>query len=154
MKSGLVRNHKLGFREYCDASLSVLPRSSWRKRRGLRKPVTVRSRIDERRCMDFLLVQLESGTRVRILNSLDEFSRVCGAAHVATSSSGVWVVNILEAAPAQHWLPASILSDSRSEFTGMKDQAWAEENGEVDSHRPGQVRSNRLHVRLQRSHVG
>ncbi len=71
--------------------------------------------------MDFMLDQLVRGRRIRILNVLDEFSRVCHADHVDTSIPGAKVVRILEAAAAEHGLPESILSDNGSGITDSKD---------------------------------
>jgi transposase InsO family protein len=66
---------------------------------------------------DVTFFELKDGTKVEILNFLDDFSRVCVASKVFTVTSAPEVVSSLYEAGGTWGLPASLLTDNGAIFT-------------------------------------
>ena len=73
---------------------------------------------------DFVEDQTENGTRFRVLTLIDEYSRVCLAAHAAWSIRAVDVIAVVEAAMVAHGQPAHIRSDNGPEFIAYAIRDW------------------------------
>lgn len=69
---------------------------------------------------DFVQDNLENGTKFRILNIIDEYTRKCIACIPRTSFTGYSVVEILINAFKTHGVPEYIRSDNGKEFVANK----------------------------------
>lgn len=78
---------------------------------------------------DFLMTRTDDGLPVRILNVVDEFTRVAVACRVARSLGTRDVVAALEAAFKLHGKPALLRSDNGREFISATLAAWLQEQG-------------------------
>lgn len=78
---------------------------------------------------DFLMTRTDDGLPVRILNVVDEFSRVAVACRVARSIGTRDVVATLEAAFKAHGKPELLRSDNGREFISATLAAWLYEHG-------------------------
>ena len=73
---------------------------------------------------DFVEDQTENGTRFRVLTLIDEYSRVCLAAHAAWSIRAVDVIAVVEVAMTAHGQPGHIRSDNGPEFIAYAIRDW------------------------------
>jgi transposase InsO family protein len=78
---------------------------------------------------DFMSVRTVNGTGLRILNVVDEFTRVCVGSHVAYSIGATEVRRALEPIFAAHGRPLLMRSDNGREFIAATLQAWLREQG-------------------------
>lgn len=78
---------------------------------------------------DFVEDQTESGTRIRILTLIDEFTRRCLAVHVDWSIRAVDVITVVEAAFERYGRPQHLRSDNGPEFIAKAVQDWLGEAG-------------------------
>ena len=78
---------------------------------------------------DFLMTRTDDGLPVRILNVVDEFTRVAVACRVARSLGTRDVVAALEAAFRLHGKPALLRSDNGREFISATLAEWLFEQG-------------------------
>jgi putative transposase len=74
--------------------------------------------------LGFVEDQTESGTRLRILTLLDEYTRQCLAVHAAWSIRAVDAITVIEAAIARYGAPQHLRSDNGSEFIAYAIQDW------------------------------
>jgi putative transposase len=63
------------------------------------------TRSDKRWSLDFVSDQLANGWRFRVLNIVDDFSRICVGQIVDTSISGARQARYLDELDGQHQLP-------------------------------------------------
>jgi putative transposase len=91
---GLVENRKRTYRVYSALRMQVRTK---RRRKLIRPrvPMAVPTRPNERWSADFVHDQLADGRRIRILNIVDDFSRVCVGQLVDLSISGSRMVRLL-----------------------------------------------------------
>ncbi|MBC6414074.1 MAG: transposase [Chromatiales bacterium] len=74
--------------------------------------------MDERGAMDFIHEQFRNGRRFRILNRVDDYSRICIGQIIALSISGLCIANYLsQLIQFRQVKPKSIVCDNRAEFT-------------------------------------
>jgi putative transposase len=105
-----------------------------RKRRkqisGLRwLPMTPVLAPNERWSMDFVSDALSSGRRFRVLNIVDDYSKLSPAIEVDTSLPGLRVMRTLERAIDLHGKPKLIVMDNGPEFTCRALDEWASSQG-------------------------
>jgi putative transposase len=143
-RRGHAVNHKRVYRLYRAAGLAVRRRRRKRVAAGLRRPLVVPTRPNERWSMDFVSDAFDGGRGFRILNVVDDFTRECLAAEVDTSLPGLRVARVLdEIAERRGAYPASIVVDNGPEFTGRDLDAWAYRRGvELRFIRPGKPVEN------------
>jgi len=123
----LVRNKKRTYRLYTEEGLQV--RTKKRKRLNrTRLPITLASYPNERWSMDFVSDQLSSGRRFRVLNILDDYTKLLVGQLVAVSISGARVARFLGQLQDQHGLPKRIVCDNGTEFTSKAMHFWAKQN--------------------------
>lgn len=78
---------------------------------------------------DFMSAQVRRGGKIRILNVLDEYSRVSLGSHVARSIGASAVVAHLERLFELHGTPTAIRSDNGREFISATVREFLEEHG-------------------------
>lgn len=125
---GLVQNPKRTYRLYCQLGMQV--RTKRRKKLiRPRVPIQVPTAPNERWSADFVHDQLANGRRIRILNIVDDFSRVCVAQLVDTSISGHRTVRLLDDLAETRGLPNALNLDNGPEFTSKALFFWSQRTG-------------------------
>ena len=137
--SGINRIYRL----YREEGLTVRKRKARRKAVGTRTPILVEAKINARWSLDFVHDQFAQGRRFRILNIVDDVTRVCLAAIPDTSISGKRVARELTMLIGTRGKPQMIVSDNGTEFTSNAMLGWAKDHG-VDWHyiAPGRPMQN------------
>ena len=128
-REGFLVNRKRVYRLYREEGLKL--RRKRRKRvSGLRRerPAGALS-PNERWSMDFVSDSLSSGRRFRVLNIVDDFSKLSPAIEVDTSLPGLRVIRTLERAIELHGKPKTIVMDNGPEFTCRALDEWAWSRG-------------------------
>jgi len=77
-----------------------------------RVPMVLPSRPNERWSMDFVSDQLANGRRIRVLNIVDDYSRVCVGQLVDVSISGARVARFLDQFRELCGLPRTLVMDN------------------------------------------
>ena len=125
---GLVQNRKRTYRLYCELGMQV----RIKKRKKLvrpRIPLTVPSKPNERWSLDFISDQLFDGRRFRVLNIVDDYSRVCVGQVVDSSISGERLVRFLEQLRETRGLPDGLVLDNGPELTSKAMFFWSQATG-------------------------
>jgi len=125
---GLVVNKKKTYRIYKELGMQVRTK----KRKKLvrpRVPMLLPTRMNERWSMDFVSDQLSNGRRIRVLNIVDDFSRICVGQIVDFSISGARLVHYLDQLKSERGLPTTLVLDNGPEFTGKALFFWSKANG-------------------------
>ena len=137
--SGINRIYRL----YREEGLTVRKRKARRKAIGTRTPILVEAKVNARWSLDFVHDQFAQGRRFRILNIVDDVTRVCLAAIPDTSISGKRVARELTMLIGTRGKPQMIVSDNGTEFTSNAMLGWAKDHG-VDWHyiAPGRPMQN------------
>ncbi len=141
-REGLVINRKRTYRIYCEEGLQV--RTKRRKKLVRpRIPMAVPTRPNERWSLDFVHDQLADGRRIRVLNIIDDYSRVCVGQLVDRSISGVRVVRYLEELAQSRSMPKSIIMDNGTELTSKAMFFWSQRTGiKLNFIQPGKPTQN------------
>jgi len=126
---GLRVNHKRVYRVYREEGLQLPKRRRKRLRSVRREPLKPAEAINVRWSMDFVSDALADGRKFRVLNVLDEFSRVCLAIEVNTSLPGSVVTRVLDEIAAERGYPAVVVVDNGPEFRGREMDNWACRHG-------------------------
>ena len=124
---GMKVNKKRIYRLYKELGLS-LPRKRRKKLNRQHSPMTLPSGSGERLSMDFIHDQLEDGTRFRVLNIIDDFSRECVGQLVDTSITGERVARFLDQLVSARGRPQAIVCDNGTEFTSKAMFFWSRDN--------------------------
>jgi putative transposase len=124
-REGWQVNHKLIYRLYRGAGLSVRRRKRKRVLLDRGKPRNVLSIPNQRWSMDFITDTTSTGQRFRTLVVLDEGTRECLACEVDTSLTGERVARVLDRLATDRGYPKEILSDNGPEFAGLVLNQWA-----------------------------
>ena len=96
-KEGCVMNQKRFRRLYREEGLAVRKRGGRKRALGMRAPMVLPSRPNERWSLDFVSDSFTDGRRFRILAVVDDFTRECLALVADTSLSGARVARKLDA---------------------------------------------------------
>lgn len=123
---GMVINPKRTYRLYREEGLQVRTKRRKKLQRP-RTPMAVPTRANERWSLDFVSDQLANGRRFRVLNVVDDFSRVCVLQVVDLSISGQRLAR--ELARLGDRLPRTIVCDNGPELTSKAMFFWARESG-------------------------
>jgi putative transposase len=89
------------YRLYREEGLTVRKRKARRKAIGTRTPILVEAKVNARWSLDFVHDQFAQGRRFRILNIVDDVTRVCLAAIPDASFSGKRVARELRCSSAR-----------------------------------------------------
>ena len=121
----LVVNRKRTYRLYTELGMQV--RTKRRKKLVRpRVPMLVPSRPNERWSLDFVHDQLADGRRFRVLNIVDDYSRVCVGQLVDLSISGARMVRYLDQLKESRGLPQAIVLDNGPEMTSKAMFFWSQ----------------------------
>ena len=103
-----------------------------KKRRKVIRPrvhIDIPIRPNECWSLDFVSDQLANGRRIRLLNIVDNYSRVCVDQIVDTSISGARLVKQLDELAKTRGLPQALLMDNGPEFTSKAMFFWSQRTG-------------------------
>ena len=123
----LVTNRKRTYRLYTELGMQVRTKRRKKLRRP-RLPMAVPTRSNERWSADFVHDQLADGRRLRILNIVDDYSRVCVGQLVDTSISGMRMARFLSELEATRGLPRTLVLDNGPEMTSKALFFWSQES--------------------------
>lgn len=142
-REGLAMNQKRFRRLYREEGLQVRKRGGRKRALGMRAPLGLPSRPNERWSLDFVSDSFTDGRRFRALAVVDDCTRECLALVADTSLSGVRVARELDAIIAARGKPRTCVSDNGTELTSMAILAWSKATG-VDWHyiQPGKPQQN------------
>lgn len=122
----LVINRKRTHRIYTELGLQV--RTKRRKKLVRpRIPLEVPTKPNERWSLDFVHDQLSDGRRFRVLNVVDDYSRVCVGQLVDTSISGARMARFLGQLIESRAKPRAIVMDNGTEMTSKAMFFWSRE---------------------------
>ncbi len=125
---GLVCNRKRTWRLYTELGLQVRTKRR-RKLRRPRVPIAVPTRPNERWSADFIYDQLADGRRLRVLNIVDDYSRLCVGQLVDLSIGGVRMVRLFEELREVRGLPETLVLDNGPEMTSKAMFFWSRKHG-------------------------
>ena len=142
-REGLAMNQKRFRRLYREEGLQVRKRGGRKRALGLRAPLALPSRPNERWSLDFVSDTFTDGRRFRALAVGDDCTRECLALVADTSLSGARVARELDALIAIRGKPTTCVSDNGTELTSMAILAWSKGAG-LDWHyiQPGKPQQN------------
>lgn len=138
-REGLVVNRKRSLRLYRQLRLQIRLRPRRKKGNVTRVPIPKPSKPLEVWSMDFIHDRLENGRKLKVLNIVDDFSRVCVGQIVSDSITGKHLAEFFESLDAK---PKVIRCDNGPEFWSNAFQAWAYEKVRVDFIQPGKPQQN------------
>ncbi len=128
-REGLVANRKRTYRLYIEQGLQV----RMKKRRKLPRRDRIAPQVPERPMqrwsLDFVSDQLADCRRFRVLNIVDDHSRICPGQIVDVSISGARVARHLDDLALLHGLPEEIVLDNGPEGTSRAMFDWSERTG-------------------------
>jgi putative transposase len=125
---GVVVNRKRTYRLYTELGMQV--RTKRRKKLVRpRIPMVIPARPNERWSTDFVSDQLANGRRIRVLNIVDDYSRVCVGQLVDVSISGARVARFLDQLSELRGLPRTLVMDNGPEFTSKALFFWSRKTG-------------------------
>jgi putative transposase len=125
---GVVENAKRTYRLYSELGMQVRTK---RRRKLIRPrvPMALPSRPNERWSADFVHDQLADGRRIRILNIVDDYSRVCVGQYVDLSISGARMARLLDELKETRGLPKTLVLDNGPEMTSKAMFFWSRQHG-------------------------
>jgi len=94
-----------------------------------RVPMAVPSKPNERWSMDFVSDQLANGRRIRVLNIVDDYSRVGVGQLVDVSIAGARLTRFLGQLRELRGLPRTLVMDNGPEFTSKALFFWSRKTG-------------------------
>jgi putative transposase len=154
-REGLAMNQKRFRRLYREEGLQVRKRGGRKRALGLRAPLALPSRPNERWSLDFVSDTFTDGRRFRALAVVDDCTRECLALVADTSLSGVRVARELDAIITVRGKPMTCVSDNGTELTSMAILAWSKgTGGRLALHPAGQAATERVRRELQRPAPG
>jgi len=125
---GLVVNRKRTYRLYSGLGMRVRTKKRKKLTRP-RIPLPAATAPNERWSMDFVHDQLANGRRFRILNIVDDYSRVCVGQLVDFSISGHRAARFLDHLGQTRGLPKTIVLDNGPEMTSKAMFFWSQGSG-------------------------
>jgi len=127
-REGLVTNRKRTYRIYRELGMQV--RTKRRKRLVRpRVPLELPTSPNQRWSLDFVHDQLADGLRIRVLNVVDDSSRVCVGQLVDLSISGERLARFLAGLASNRCLPQRIVMDNGPEMTSKPMFLWSQASG-------------------------
>jgi putative transposase len=144
-REGWRVNHKRVYRLYSEEGLSLKRKQPKRRKSAVPRQVRLDPQAaNERWAMDFVHDVLAGGRTIRILATIDAYTRECVALVAQPSFRGEDVAAILSDAGCRRGsLPALISVDNGTEFTSRALDHWAYWNKvQLDFSRPGKPTDN------------
>lgn len=138
-REGLVINRKRTLRVYREQKLQIRYRPRRKKANVVRVPIEKPSSPNQVWSMDFIHDRLENGRKVKVLNVVDDFTRVCVGQIVSDSITGHHLVRFFDELEK---VPAVIRCDNGPEFWSRAFQAWAHNKVTIDFIQPGKPQQN------------
>ena len=127
-RDGLVVNRKRTYRLYSELRLQVRTKRRKKLTRP-RVPLEVPLTANERWSIDFVHDQLADGRRLKILNIVDDYSRVCVGQLTDLSISGERMTRYLDQIGQARGLPKRIVLDNGPEMTSKALFLWSQRRG-------------------------
>ena len=124
-QEGLVVNRKRTYRLYTALKLQVRTKRRKKLTRP-RVPMAIPTRSNERWSADFVHDQLADGRRFRVLNIVDDYSRVCVGQLTDLSISGERMVRFLDQLAETRGLPETLVLDNGPELTSKAMFFWSQ----------------------------
>ena len=138
-REGLVVNRKRSLRVYREQRLQIRHRPRRRKISIMRLPIAKPNAPNQVWSMDFIHDRLENGRKLKVLNVVDDFSRVCVGQIVGDSITGRHLAKFFDDLDHK---PAALRCDNGPEFWSRAFQAWAHEKVKIDFIQPGKPQQN------------
>jgi putative transposase len=127
-REGLVENRKRTYRIYTELGMQVRTKRRNKLLRA-RVPLDVPSSSNQRWSLDFVHDQLADSRRIRVLNIVDHYSRVCIGQLVDLSISGERMARYLDELSQGRGLPRRIIMDNGREMTSKAMFLWSQWTG-------------------------
>jgi len=142
-KEGKVKNHKRTERIYAEEGLAIRRKRKKKRIPSLRVPLPEASMPNETWSMDFVHDSCITGTKIKILTVVDDFTRSCPGLLTKSSIPGRGVTEFIDQRAFICGYPGSIRVDNGPEFRGKHFQQWAEQRGiYIDYIEPGKPMDN------------
>lgn len=138
-REGLVINRKRSLRVYREQKLQIRHRPRRKKVSIMRAPIAKPTAPNQVWSMDFIHDRLENGRKIKVLNVVDDFSRVCVGQIIRDSITGRHLTEFFDQLDK---VPAVVRCDNGPEFWSRAFQAWAHEKVQVDFIQPGKPQQN------------
>jgi putative transposase len=138
-REGLVINRKRSLRVYREQNLQIRHRQRRKKVSIMRAPIGKPTAPNQVWSMDFIHDRLENGRKVKVLNVVDDFSRVCVGQLISDSITGRHLAEFFDQLDR---VPAVVRCDNGPEFWSRAFQAWAHEKVQIDFIQPGKPQQN------------
>ena len=138
-REGLVINRKRSLRVYREQRLQIRHRPRRKKGFIVRVPIAKPTGPNQVWSMDFIHDRLENGRKLKILNVVDDFSRVCVGQVVSDSITGKHLARFFDELARK---PAVIRCDNGPEFWSRAFQGWAQDRVKIDFIQPGKPQQN------------
>jgi putative transposase len=123
---GHTVNRKRVYRLYTEERLMMRRRGGRKRAIGVRSPMPLPIRPNQRWSLDFVHDQMTDWRRLRILAVVDDYTRECLALVVDTSIPGIRVARELDKIVAVRGRPGGIVSDNGTEPTSTAVLAWSD----------------------------
>jgi len=142
-REGFTMNHKKFYRIYREEGLSRRRKKKKRYQERFKRPLEKPSKPNQRWAMDFVSDSLNNGSKVRMLNIVDVFTKECPAIVVSSSLPSSKVISTLDYLAETRGLPEAITVDNGPEYTSEMTINWAKERGVFLDHiTPGKPTEN------------
>lgn len=138
-REGLVVNRKRSLRLYRSLRLQIKLRPRKGKGNVTRVPIAKPEGPNQVWSMDFIHDRLENGRKLKVLNVVDDFSRVCVGQIVSDSITGKHLAEFFEELEI---IPKAIRCDNGPEFWSQVFQTWAHGKVKIDFIQPGKPQQN------------
>lgn len=142
-RDGVRLNHKRLYRIYREERLGVRKRGGRKRALGMRSPMALPQRPNQRWSLDFVSDALASGRRFRVLAVVDDFTRECLGLVVGTSLSGLHVGRELDRFAE---LQGKLFDEAERAFRGLDEPCGTPAYASAGTWRAG------LHQRHDRAH--
>lgn len=138
-KESLVKNYKKTERIYNLLGLQLKNRKRKKKSNVIRMPLPKATKENQIWSMDFIHDRLESGRKLKILNVVDDYTKICVGQVVSDSITGEGLVHFFSNLKK---LPFYLRCDNGPEFWANSFQRWANGKLNFDFIDPGRPTQN------------
>lgn len=116
-------------------------------------PIVIPEKRNEEWGIDFMSDALVGGRKIRTLNMIDHYNRLCIGITAAHNLPAIRIIESLQRVIEQHGKPQRIRTDNGPEFTSKRFQKWLKDNGIEWSKIPkGRPDQNAIIERFNRSY--
>jgi putative transposase len=143
-REGISVSVKRIYRLYCELNLQLRNKTPRRRVQAvIRRDAVVATARNDCWSMDFMADQLFTGTKIRLLTVVDNYTRLSPAIGIGYSYKACDVVFTLEEAVLNYGKPKVIKVDNGPEFISKELDMWAYSKGvRLDYSRPGKPTDN------------